>query len=69
MIEGIELPNLGKFRTLGEKVTYRYLGMLKADTIKEVELEVKVFKKYLRRKRKQLKTKLNNRNFVKGINT
>ena len=32
-----ELPNQGKIRTLGEKETYKYLGILEADTIKQVE--------------------------------
>ena len=30
--EGIELTNQQKFRTLGEKETYKYLGKLEADT-------------------------------------
>ena len=34
MTEGIELPNQEKFRTLREKKTYKYLGILEADTIK-----------------------------------
>ena len=39
MTEGIELPNQEKVRTLEEKETNKYLGILKADTIKEVEME------------------------------
>ena len=31
---GMELPNQDKIRTLGEKETYKYLGILEADTIK-----------------------------------
>ena len=31
--EGIELPNQLLIRTLGEKETYKYLGILEADTI------------------------------------
>ena len=34
MTEGIDKPNQGKIRTLGEKETYKYLGILEADTIK-----------------------------------
>ena len=30
----MELPNQNKIRTLGEKETFKYLGMLEADTIK-----------------------------------
>ena len=32
--DGMELSNKDKIRTLGEKETYKYLGILKADTIK-----------------------------------
>ena len=35
--DGMELPNQDKIRTLGEKEIYKCLGILKADTIKEVE--------------------------------
>ena len=33
--EGVELPNKVVIRTLGEKETYKYLGIFKADTIKQ----------------------------------
>ena len=56
-------------RTLGEKETYKYLGILEADTIKQVEMKEKNLKDYLRRTRKLLETKLYNRNLFKGINT
>ena len=32
--EGIELPNQDKIRTHAENETYKYLGILEADTIK-----------------------------------
>ena len=32
--EGMELPNQEKIRMLGEKETYKYLGILEVDTIK-----------------------------------
>ena len=35
MTEGIELRNQEKIRTLGEKKTYKYLGILKTDAIKK----------------------------------
>ena len=41
MTEGIELPNQEKIRMLGEKETYKYLGILEADTIKQVEMKEK----------------------------
>ena len=35
--EGMEPPNQEKIRTLGEKETFKYLGILEADTIKQVD--------------------------------
>ena len=39
MTEGIELPNQEKIKTFREKETYKYLGILEADTIKQVEMK------------------------------
>ena len=39
MTNGTELPNQEKIRTLREKETYKYRGILKADTIKYVEMK------------------------------
>ena len=63
----MELPNQDKIRTLGKNETYKYLGILEADTIKQVEMKNKIQKEYLRTK-KLLKTKLSCRNLIKGIN-
>ena len=41
LTEEIELPNQDKIRTLGEKETYRYLGILEADSNKQVEMKEK----------------------------
>ena len=62
-------PNQDKISTVGEDETYKYLGMLEADTIKQVEMKDKIQKEYLRRNRKLLETKLSSRNLNKGINT
>ena len=67
--EGIELPNQVVIRTLGEKETNKYLGILEADIIKQQEMKGKIKKENLRRARKLLKKKLYSRNLVKGINT
>ena len=40
--DGMELPNQDKIRTLGVKETYRYFGILKADTIKQEEMIEKI---------------------------
>ena len=66
---GIELPNQYKIRMLAENETYKYLGILEADTIKQVEMKNKIQEEYLRRTRKLLETKLSSRNLIKGINT
>ena len=67
--DGMELLNQDKIRTLGEKEIYKYLGILGADTIKQVAMKEKIQKEYFRRTRKLLKTKLYCRNLIKGINT
>ena len=67
--DGIELPNQNKIRTLGENDAYKYLGMLEADTTKQVQMKDKIKKEYLRRTSKQLETKFSSKNLIKGINT
>ena len=67
LTDGMELPNQDKITT--ENETYKYLGILEADTIKQVEMNDKVKKEYLRRTRKLLETKVNSRNLIKGITT
>ena len=58
-----------KIRTPGKNETYKFLGILEADTIKQVEMIDKIQKEYLRRTRKLLEIKLLSRNLMKGINT
>ena len=67
--DGIELPNQDKIRTLAENETNKYLGILEANTIKQVKIKDKIQKGYLRRTRKLLEIKLSSRNLIKGINT
>ena len=69
MTDGIKLPNQDRIRTLEEKETYKYLGIVEADTIKQVQMKGTIRKEYLRRTRKLLETKLSSRNPIKGINT
>ena len=69
LTDGIELPNQDQIKTPAEIETYKYLGILEADTIKQVEMKDKIQKEYLRRTRKLLETKLNSRNLIKGIDT
>ena len=44
LTNGIELTNQDKIRTLAENKTYKYLGFLEADTIKQVEIKNKIKK-------------------------
>ena len=37
--DGMELPNRDRIRTLEENETYKYLGILEADTIKHVQMK------------------------------
>ena len=53
--EGIELLNQDKIKTLGEKYTYKYSGILEADTSKHAEMKEKIKKESLRRMRKLLR--------------
>ena len=46
MTDGMELPNHDYIRTLGENETYKYLGILEANTIKQVEMKDKIQKEY-----------------------
>ena len=69
LTDGMELTNQDKIKTLAENEAYKYLLILEADTIKQVEMKEKVQKEYLRRTRKLLETKLKSRNLIKRINT
>ena len=62
MTEGIEQPNQEKIRRLGEKGTYKYLGILDDDTIKYAEMKENI-QKDLQENEKTT------RNLIKGINT
>ena len=41
LTDGMELPSQEKIRTDAEYETYKYLGILEADTIKQVEMKDK----------------------------
>ena len=69
MTDRIELPMKDRIRTLEEKETYKYLGILEADTIEQVQMKDTIRKEYLRRTRKLLEKRLSSRNLIKGINT
>ena len=39
LTDGMELPNKDKIKTLEENGTFKYLGILEADTIKQAEMK------------------------------
>ena len=42
LTNGMEQLNQDKIRTLAENETYKYLGIMEADTIKQVEMKDKI---------------------------
>ena len=60
----MELPNLESIKTPGEKENFKYLDILKADTIKHTKMKEKR-KEYLRRIRKLFEAKHYSRNLIK----
>ena len=67
MTEGTELSNQEKIKMRGEKKTYKSMGILEVDSIKQAEMKEKLYKEYLIETRKLLETKLFSRNLIKGI--
>ena len=67
MTDGMELSNQDKSRTLGENETNKYLGILEANTIKQVEMKDKIQKERLKRIRKLLEKKLSSRNLINTV--
>ena len=44
-MDGIQLPNQGTIKSLDENESYKYLGILEADNIKQAEMKGKVLKR------------------------
>ena len=65
---GISLPNGQMVPGLKTTDTYKYLGMLEADTIKQAEMKLKVKQEYIKRVRKVLSSDLDAGNTVTAIN-
>ena len=64
IMEGIELPNQERIRTLGEKENYKYLG-IGSRLYQMNRYERKIRNEYFRRMWKLLETKLCSRNLTK----
>ena len=56
-------------KSLQEREHYKHLGILEADRFLGQEMKLKVSKKYFRRLKKVLRSKLNGGNLVQGVNT
>ena len=69
MSVGIELPDGKVIKSLQEGESYKYLGILEADKFLGEKMKLNVSKEHIRRLRKVLKSKLNGRNLVCGVNT
>ena len=66
---GIELPDGQVIKSFQEGRSYKYLGILDADKFLEQKIKLNVSKEYIWKLRKVLKSKLNSRNLVCGVNT
>ena len=64
MTKGMEPPNEVKIWNFEEKKTYKYMEILEADSIKQVEMKEEITE-YLRRTRQLLKTKLYSSSLIK----
>ena len=57
-------------KSLRKGESYKYSGILKADKfLEEKMMKLDVSKEYIRKLRKVLKSKLNGKNLVRGVNT
>ena len=67
--DGIMLPDENRIKSMNEDCSYKYLGVLESDQVKQKEMKEKLRNEYKRRVRKVLQSKLNGRNMVQAINT
>ena len=66
---GVELTHGKVMKSLQEGESYKYLGILEADESLEEKTKLNFSKEYIRRIRKVLKSKLNDGNLVRGVDT
>ena len=66
--QGLNLPN-NNIKGLNLDETYKYLGILQADDIKNKQVKKKTLSEYNKWARKILKSKLNGGNIIKAINS
>ena len=65
----IELPDGKVIKSLQEGESYKHLRILEADKFLEEKMKLDVSKEYIKMLEKVLKSKLNGRNLVRGVNT
>ena len=63
------MPDGKVIKSLQEGESYKYLGILEVHKYLESKMKLNVSKEYIRRIRKDLKSKLNGGNLVRGVNT
>ena len=63
------MPDGKVIKSLQDRESYKYLGILEADKFLEEKMKLNVSKEYIRRIRKVLKSNLNGGNLVRGVNT
>ena len=64
-----ELLNQARIRIFDDKENNKYVGIFEVDTIKQAEMNNKLWKTYIRRTRNILETRFYCINLIKGINT
>ena len=67
-MDGGTLPDGQAIKRIDED-GYRYLGIIKVDSVKEGGMKIQCQKEYKRRLKMVLKSKLNGKNNIQGINT
>ena len=68
MTKGIELPKQKKILMLREKVTYKLLGILESDSIKQVEMKEQIKKSISGEQKKNSNPNYFEKNLIKGLN-
>ena len=68
-IDGLDLPEGEKMRSLQDEEAYKYLGVLENDKIKSTEMKNILRQEYFRRVKKMLRSKLNAGNIIQAINS
>ena len=66
---GIEQPNGKVIKSLQDRESYNYLGILEVEKFLEEGMKLKVSEEYFRRLKKILKSKFNGGNLVQGVST